>query len=65
MCRLLCVLDFDETQRKAVREAGRLAGLNILRTINEPVASAIAYELDKHRKEQNIIVFDLGEGASA
>jgi molecular chaperone DnaK len=52
---------FNDSQRTATKEAGRIAGLNVLRIINEPTASALAYGLDKE-KEQTILVFDLGGG---
>ncbi len=51
---------FNDAQRAATKDAGRIAGLNVLRIINEPTAAAIAYGLDKARNEQNILVFDLG-----
>ena len=46
----------------ALQDAGTIAGLNVVRIINEPTAAAIAYGLDKKNKEQNILVFDLGGG---
>jgi molecular chaperone DnaK len=52
---------FNDSQRTATKEAGRIAGLNVLRIINEPTASALAYGLDKEN-EQTILVFDLGGG---
>ena len=52
---------FNDAQRQATKDAGKIAGLNILRIINEPSAAAIAYGLDK-KEEKNIIVFDLGGG---
>jgi molecular chaperone DnaK (HSP70) len=53
---------FNEQQRKATQDAGTIAGLNVMRIINEPTAAAIAYGLDKkeNQKEKNILVFDLG-----
>ena len=54
---------FNDSQRQATKDAGTIAGLNILRIINEPTAAAIAYGLDKGTKgEQNILIFDLGGG---
>ena len=53
---------FDDAQRTATAEAGRVAGLDILRIINEPTAAALAYGLDKDGTEQTILVFDLGGG---
>jgi molecular chaperone DnaK len=53
---------FDDAQRQATKEAGEIAGLNVLRIINEPTAAALAYGLDKGDKEQTILVFDLGGG---
>jgi molecular chaperone DnaK len=52
---------FNDAQRKATQEAGVIAGLNVLRIINEPTAAALAYGSDK-KKEENILVFDLGGG---
>eukprot|EP00731_Ephydatia_muelleri_P022392 Em0014g983a len=54
---------FNDSQRQATKDAGVIAGLNVLRIINEPTAAAIAYGLDKKLKaEQNILIFDLGGG---
>jgi molecular chaperone DnaK len=53
---------FDDSQRQATKEAGEIAGLNVLRIINEPTAAALAYGLDKANSEQTILVFDLGGG---
>ncbi|MCM3925581.1 molecular chaperone DnaK [Frankia sp. AiPs1] len=53
---------FDDAQRQATTEAGTIAGLNVLRIVNEPTAAALAYGLDKGSKEQTILVFDLGGG---
>ena len=53
---------FDDSQRQTTKEAGQIAGLNVLRIINEPTAAALAYGLDKGEKEQTILVFDLGGG---
>ncbi|MCG6906186.1 MAG: molecular chaperone DnaK [Desulfobacteraceae bacterium] len=52
---------FDDSQRQATKDAGKIAGLNVLRIINEPTAASLAYGLDK-RKEETIAVFDLGGG---
>jgi molecular chaperone DnaK len=52
---------FDDSQRQATKEAGKIAGLNVLRIINEPTASALAYGLDK-KKDEKVAVFDLGGG---
>src|ERR671938_25490 len=53
---------FDDAQRTATKEAGAIAGLEVLRIINEPTAAALAYGLDKEGQEQTILVFDLGGG---
>ncbi|PKW15620.1 molecular chaperone DnaK [Saccharopolyspora spinosa] len=53
---------FDDSQRQTTKEAGQIAGLNVLRIINEPTAAALAYGLEKGEKEQTILVFDLGGG---
>jgi molecular chaperone DnaK len=53
---------FDDAQRTATKEAGQIAGLEVLRIINEPTAAALAYGLDKDASEQTILVFDLGGG---
>ncbi|MCW2611976.1 MAG: dnaK, partial [Cryptosporangiaceae bacterium] len=53
---------FEDAQRQATKEAGEIAGLNVLRIVNEPTAAALAYGLDKGEKEQTILVFDLGGG---
>merc|ERR1719382_361316 len=57
---------FNDSQRQATKDAGRIAGLNVLRIINEPTAAAIAYGLDQKQsgqsKEQNVLIFDLGGG---
>ena len=53
---------FNDAQRQATKDAGTIAGLNVMRIINEPTAAAIAYGLDKKAKEKNIIVYDLGGG---
>jgi len=53
---------FDDAQRTATKEAGQIAGLEVLRIINEPTAAALAYGLDKENKEHTVLVFDLGGG---
>ena len=53
---------FNDSQRQATKEAGEIAGLNVLRIINEPTSAALAYGLDKGDIEQTILVFDLGGG---
>merc|ERR1719240_2041155 len=54
--------NFNDAQRQATKDAGTIAGLKVERIINEPTAAAIAYGLDKHAGEKNILVFDLGGG---
>ena len=53
---------FNDSQRKATQDAGRIAGLNVLRIINEPTAAAISYGLEKteSKAEVNVLIFDLG-----
>src|SRR5947199_5817117 len=53
---------FDDAQRTATKEAGQIAGLEVLRIINEPTAAALAYGLDKEGADQTVLVFDLGGG---
>merc|ERR1719281_1119068 len=53
---------FNDAQRTATKDAGQIAGLDVLRIINEPTAAAIAYGMDKKSGEKNIVVFDLGGG---
>jgi len=55
---------FNDSQRQATKDAGAIAGLNVLRIINEPTAAAIAYGLDKkgEKGEKNVLIFDLGGG---
>jgi molecular chaperone DnaK len=53
---------FNDAQRQATKEAGEIAGLNVLRIINEPTAAALAYGLDKGQEDELILVFDLGGG---
>lgn len=55
---------FDDSQRNATKEAGQIAGLNVLRIINEPTAAALAYGIDKADKDLNIVVYDIGGGTS-
>jgi len=53
---------FNDGQRQATKDAGQIAGLNVLRIINEPTAAAIAYGLDNQSNEQNVLIFDMGGG---
>jgi len=53
---------FNDAQRQATKDAGKIAGLEVLRIVNEPTAAALAYGLDKADREENILVFDLGGG---
>lgn len=53
---------FNDMQRQATKDAGKIAGLNVLRIVNEPTAAALAYGLDKKGGEENVLVFDLGGG---
>jgi molecular chaperone DnaK len=53
---------FDDAQRTATKEAGEIAGLEVLRIINEPTAAALAYGLDKGAEDETVVVFDLGGG---
>ena len=53
---------FNDSQRQATKDAGVIAGLNVLRIINEPTAAAMAYGLDKKTKDQNVLIFDCGGG---
>ncbi|HEY5875462.1 MAG TPA: Hsp70 family protein, partial [Ilumatobacteraceae bacterium] len=53
---------FDDAQRTATKEAGQIAGLEVLRIINEPTAAALAYGLDKGAEDETVLVFDLGGG---
>lgn len=53
---------FNDSQRQATKDAGLIAGLNVLRIINEPTAAAMAYGLEKNEEEKTIMVFDLGGG---
>ena len=53
---------FNDAQRQATKDAGKIAGLEVMRIINEPTAAALAYGLDKTNKDQKVLVFDLGGG---
>ena len=53
---------FNDAQRQATKDAGKIAGLNVLRIINEPTAAALAYGLEKGKEDERILVFDLGGG---
>ena len=53
---------FSDSQRQATKDAGKIAGLNVLRIINEPTAAALAYGMDKEDTDQKIMVYDLGGG---
>ena len=55
---------FNDSQRQATKDAGTIAGINVLRIINEPTAAAIAYALDKKndKEDSNVLIFDLGGG---
>ena len=53
---------FNDAQRQATKDAGKIAGLNVQRIVNEPTAAALAYGLDKQDKDQKVLVFDLGGG---
>ena len=53
---------FNDAQRQATKDAGKIAGLDVLRIINEPTAAALAYGIDKQDKEKTVLVFDLGGG---
>jgi len=59
---ITCPAYFDDNQRQATKDAGAIAGLEVVRIINEPTAASLAYGLDKQVKEQKILVFDLGGG---
>jgi len=58
----MTILDFNDAQRQATKDAGTIAGLQVLRIINEPTAASIAYGLNKKGGESQIIVYDLGGG---
>lgn len=55
---------FDDSQRQATKDAGTIAGLNVLRIINEPTAASLAYGIDKKNEDRTIAVFDIGKGTS-
>jgi molecular chaperone DnaK len=59
---ITCPAYFNDSQRQATKDAGRIAGLDVKRIINEPTAAALAYGLDKKAKNQKVVVFDLGGG---
>eukprot|EP01040_Poterioochromonas_malhamensis_P010091 gene10091-10969_t len=59
---ITCPAYFNDAQRQSTKDAGMIAGLNVLRIINEPTAAAIAYGLDKKGAEKNVLIFDLGGG---
>jgi len=59
---ITCPAYFNDAQRQATKDAGTIAGLNVVRIINEPTAAAIAYGLDKAKETENIVVFDFGGG---
>jgi len=59
---ITCPAYFDDNQRTATKDAGEIAGLNVLRIVNEPTAACLAYGLEKSQKEQKIMVFDFGGG---
>lgn len=59
---ITCPAYFNDAQRQATKEAGIIAGLEVLRIINEPTAAALAYGLDKAGKEEKVLVYDLGGG---
>ncbi len=59
---ITCPAYFNDSQRQATKDAGKIAGLNVLRIINEPTAAALSYGLDKEGKNQKVIIYDLGGG---
>ena len=59
---ITCPAYFSDSQRQATKDAGRIAGLNVLRVINEPTAAALAYGLDKDKTSHKVIIYDLGGG---
>ncbi len=59
---ITCPAYFSDSQRQATKDAGRIAGLNVLRVINEPTAAALAYGLDKDKSSHKVIIYDLGGG---
>lgn len=59
---ITCPAYFNDSQRQATKDAGKIAGLNVLRIINEPTAAALSYGLDKEGKSQKVVIYDLGGG---
>ena len=59
---ITCPAYFTDSQRQATKDAGKIAGLNVLRVINEPTAAALAYGLDKDKSSHKVIIYDLGGG---
>ena len=59
---ITCPAYFSDSQRQATKDAGRIAGLNVLRVINEPTAAALAYGLDKDKTSHKVMIYDLGGG---
>ena len=59
---ITCPAYFSDAQRQATKDAGKIAGLNVLRVINEPTAAALAYGLDKETSSHKVIIYDLGGG---
>ena len=59
---ITCPAYFTDSQRQATKDAGKIAGLNVLRIINEPTAAALAYGLDKDKKSHKVMIYDLGGG---
>ena len=59
---ITCPAYFNDSQRQATKDAGKIAGLNVLRIINEPTAAALSYGLDKEGKRQKVVIYDLGGG---
>ena len=59
---ITCPAYFNDSQRQATKDAGRIAGLNVLRVINEPTAAALAYGLDKEKENAKVMIYDLGGG---
>ena len=59
---ITCPAYFNDSQRQATKDAGKIAGLNVLRVINEPTAAALAYGLDKEKESAKVMIYDLGGG---
>ena len=59
---ITCPAYFNDAQRQATKDAGKIAGLNVLRVINEPTAAALAYGLDKDKSSHKVLIYDLGGG---